>query len=508
MKLLNIFFAAIVLFALSSCGNFLKEYSQDLTYANKPSDLDEILMGDGYMNIVDVTQSVVGLGNKDGFYFPWLHILDDDTKIDDIVYNTQSREDLMQFFLWGEYPYKKGYEIVPDDTWARLYTHISVANVVLKKAEQIEGSKEEIERIKGESHFLRASMYYLLINLYAKPYNVSTASQDMGVPIKTTEYIEDIYFTRNSVAEVYELILNDLTKAAELLKGKKHKSIYRANYYATQALLSRIYLYMEEYNKSVIAADEAMLGNYALLDYRTLNKPDDYTNISTTYKNSPETIFSQGENIHYNTSSGIVCPNMFTLSENLISCFDDGDLRLKFVYSINWKGNYFPVKFAKKEDGIVSSSFLIRLPEIMLNKAEALAIIGEEGKARELINELREARFSTEKFQQIPAIGGADLVQYIRDERRRELAFECHRWFDLRRYGANVKFPFTKEIVHDYYTYNMETYSSKYEGSYKLNKYGSEPAYVLPIPIHVIEYNKGSIKDNEARPVRTPFMKE
>lgn len=507
MKLFNIILAAAVLFTFSSCGKFLEEYSQDLTYAKKTSDLDEILMGEGYMKIVDRTQSVVTLGNKDGFYFPWLHILDDDAEID-ISYNSDSRESLMQFHLWGEYPYKKGNDIVSDETWARLYTHISVVNVVLKKTEQIDGSQVELERIKGECHFLRASFYYLLVNLYAKPYSATTASQDMGVPIKTSEYIEDKYFSRNSVAEVYDLIIKDLTTSIELLKGKTIKSIYRTNYFAAQGLLSRIYLYMEEYKKSVIAANEAMSGNYQLLDYRGLSKPDEYTNASTTYKNSPETIFSQGENIHVNISSGIMCPNMFHLSNNLMECYDAGDLRLTYSFYLDWNGSYFPVKLAQQEDGVVSSSFLIRLPEIMLNKAEALAIMGQDGEARELIDQLREKRFTADQFRKVDVAGGEALVNYIREERRRELAFECHRWFDLRRYGVNSKYPFTKEIVHDYLTINTETWAPYNAGSYKLNRYGAEPAYVLPIPKHVIEYNKGEIKDNEARPKREPFIKE
>ena len=70
--------------------------------------------------------------------------------------------------------------------------------------------------------------YYYLVNFYAKPYAKATADTDLGVTIKTTEYIEDIYFTRNTVAEVYKQILEDLASAKRLLQGKKKKTVYRA----------------------------------------------------------------------------------------------------------------------------------------------------------------------------------------------------------------------------------------------------------------------------------------
>lgn len=63
------------LFLFGSCDSFLEEYSQDLTYAKTAADLDEILIGDGYMK---VSTDLISLGNSDGYYFPWLHVMDDD----------------------------------------------------------------------------------------------------------------------------------------------------------------------------------------------------------------------------------------------------------------------------------------------------------------------------------------------------------------------------------------------------------------------------------------------
>ena len=50
----NCIYVVLLLFFFSSCDSFLEEYSQDLTYAKTASDLDELLIGDGYMKIMDI----------------------------------------------------------------------------------------------------------------------------------------------------------------------------------------------------------------------------------------------------------------------------------------------------------------------------------------------------------------------------------------------------------------------------------------------------------------------
>lgn len=72
---------------------------------------------------------------------------------------------------------------------------------------------------------------------------------------------------------------------------------------------------------------------------------------------------------------------------------------------------------------------------------------------------------------------------------------------------VHPKYPSTKEIVHDHYFYDNSIRQVTYVGSYKLNMYESEPAYVIPIPQHVIEFNKGNMVDNETRPDREAFIR-
>ena len=121
-----------------------------------------------------------------------------------------------------------------DNTWTTLYKQISVVNLILEQLDTRFAANPEYNRLKGESLLLRGQAYFYLVNCYAKPYTPSTATADPGVPVKLTAPIEDKDYVREPVERVYTQIVDDLTEAAELLKGIENKSIYRAG--ATAAL--------------------------------------------------------------------------------------------------------------------------------------------------------------------------------------------------------------------------------------------------------------------------------
>ena len=101
-----------------------------------------------------------------------------------------------------------GVELVDSD-WKRLYEHIGYVNVIISYVKEFESDPEEIRhRIAGEAQFLRGWYYYMLVNLYAKPYSKETAAKDLGVPLNVTEFIEDKYFSRDPVEKVYEQIVS------------------------------------------------------------------------------------------------------------------------------------------------------------------------------------------------------------------------------------------------------------------------------------------------------------
>ena len=96
------------------------------------------------------------------------------------------------------------------------------------------------------------------------------------------------------------------------------------------------------------------------------------------------------------------------------------------------------------------------------------------------------------------------MVDFIRQERRRELCFEGHRWFDLRRYAVSPKYPESKMIRHNIYGEGASASEQVLLGYYILDTYDKDNDWVLPIPDYAIEFNDGALENNE-REDRTFF---
>lgn len=506
----RIFLYSVLLLALSGCSDFLREQSQDLTYATSCKDLSELLIGNGYMGIPENYSNFSG---NNGPYMPWIHVMDDDTR--ELHWGfpggnpALSFQKLASFHRWEKHPFQEGGAPYTDPNWARFYTHISILNVILEKVKEFPDNPiEEQMRVKGESHFLRGAYYFLLINTYARAYDATTAESDPGVPLKLSSHVEDRPFERATVAEVYRQVEADLLQAVACLEGLKSESVYRASEAAALTLLGRLYCYMGRWEEVPELCDRVIRKGYRLLDLNTHDPGKD----SFTHRDSPETIFSMGGNCWPQISERPKIPvratHTFTLSEEMqYRLYDETDLRPAafFYFSASVEDPYLqPLKFdeSKNRGKTVSDLFLFRIAEVYLNKAEALAMNGSEAEAVTTLQELRKNRFAPEQLTALP-LSGDELVRFIRDERRRELCFEGHRWFDLRRYAVSPKYPFEKEIRHDHYDSDPTANPASRQpgiitGYYLLEYYSREAGrFVMPLPDSEIEMNEGALVNNE-----------
>lgn len=496
-----------------------------MAYVEEVVDLKELLLGECYIQADQTlradptTYLYLQIMNRTSVQYPWIHMMDDDV---DALYGKYSTDAItlsfplgraMHCFSWQENPYlDEEYNELPEGNWTSMYHRIAVLNTILYQLDEMEGDidKEDLllaQQVKGEAFYLRAAYYFWMVNLYARPYCKTTADEDLGIPLKISSVVEDKFFTRNTLGEVYEQIVKDLKGAIENLKGIETTTIYRANLTAAYALLSRVYLYMEEYENCILMADSALLQpGYHLEDLNDYEEGSSF--LSAT---SSEVFFSQGSYI-----MGLIQPNnemsarreeaaSCTASAELLALYDaQYDLRLKaffgtYYYDVDGKR---AMKLRDQNDGIVSDIWGIRLAEVYLNKAEAEAQLGN-GNAVNTIKELLDKRMASGYQVTIPS-GGADLVNFVRNERRKELCFEAHRWFDLRRYAVNERVPLEKEIKHSAYDFTSidpvtgEGIWTKV-GYYLLNSYSQEPAsWIMPIPQDAIEFNEGNLL-NEKR---------
>lgn len=485
----TIAFAGILVVTATSCSDFLKEYSQDLAKVESWSDLDELLLGDAYLPPAMLTENT---GNLD-----ILHFMSDEMKPDytydgrsGIGYNYYTTQ-MFPFYTWMAdtgVDQLRQYQGKDEVYWNDLYKRINVCNMVLElideQPEPQYGDAEEKERVKGEAHFLRAAYYFILANLYGKPYVQETADTDLGVPVKLTGTIEDVEFMRVPLSLVYTQIISDLEDAERFLDAKTRKSVYRANTVAVNLLQSRVYLYMQNWGKAAEYADKVLKVQPALLDLHTKSVGED-----CLYKASPETIFSMGgysiaTAFADSQSWGYDNPTTYYVSDDMLALYSNNDLRKeRYIGKSEFMGldNVFMKVNGQYSHYAnyceVSSTFLLRTPEAYLTYAEAMAFDGNEGAARTKLEEFLKTRMDSRVEV---SESGNDLIDLIREERAREFLLEGHRWFDLRRYTVCQPYPWSKTITHDYLFYNTTTYAVDYIESYTLEKF--DPAYTLPIP--------------------------
>jgi len=510
MKLIkNILLAASVAICVS-CSDFLEEYSQDLKKVESWSDLDELLLGDGYFDsgrIYVANYTVYTEGELDNI--ACIHFMGDEMEAGtDYPYQKGlgNRKTMYPFYTWQkDTGVDEEEKFVGSDSryWDDLYKRINVTNMVIAVIDgQPEADEEDRlgkERVKGEAHFLRAACYFLLANLYGKPYVPATAASTPGVPVKTSEIIEDKEYTRNTLAEVYKQILDDLGEAEKYLSGKTRKSIYHANLTAVYLLKSRVYLYMQDWEHAAEYARKTLGEQDDLLFLALLTKGE-----NALYKSSPETIFSMGGYmVAYNFEDGKWYEPAFYLSDDMVSLFHENDWRSEHYIG---EGDYghkpvFLKVHGQNSDygkfGEVSDCFLLRTPEAYLTLAEASVMLGEEEEARKTLKAFLGSRMKTSV--EVTETGG-ELMNLIRDERAREFLLEGHRWFDLRRYTVYETYPFSKTIEHGYTFYDTYNSCSDYTNYYMLEK--DDPAYTLPIPRDIRSFQV-SIGNNE-RPERKP----
>ncbi|MBJ6367249.1 RagB/SusD family nutrient uptake outer membrane protein [Snuella sedimenti] len=156
------------------------------------------------------------------------------------------------------------YQRVPNNSrvdrfWRNSYRAIVGANTVIDLLE--EGSPEA-NQVLGENYYIRALVYFQMGNIFGKPYYQGRGN--LSVPLKLTSELDDIP-DRNTVGEVYDQVIADLLKAEALMNENKGPSF--ASKEAAQALLSRVYLYMEDHAKAIEYADKVInSGQYSLLE--------------------------------------------------------------------------------------------------------------------------------------------------------------------------------------------------------------------------------------------------
>jgi len=359
---------------------------------------------------------------------------------DNVMYTQFSSDPLYLVFTREHFPDQNNSSYF----WFIAYRIILGTNTVIASA--TEGESAQSDQLIGENYYLRAMVSFDLLRFYGKPY--TTDPNGPGIIIRTDPGEEGIK-PRATVAESYDQIINDLLKAEELMDDGLSRGVEFASKLSAQALLCRLYLYMERNEDAIEYANKVINNGVGVHLASNENYLDNFANT----QNSSESIFiikftqadHRGKNgsigsMYYDDGNNNGWGEVFASGSfrTLISQHPD-DIRNQLILSTGGTKSGYPIHYILKfsgQEGVVNlaSPQYIRLSEIYLNRAEAYAKMGNSAGALADVNLIRErAGLSGEALYTSGNLGNRSVLDVVLEERRLELAYEGHRGFDLTR---------------------------------------------------------------------------
>lgn len=470
MKKQIIYITAILGWSLlGSCSKFLEETSQSEVIPKTTVDYRELLMGSGYYPRQEPAD--------------FLYFMDDDVEFNSTYDNgsavgsTTARIHFPKF-TWQ--PYFVDFNGLGDPVaqdpastgYYMYYTWIKGCNAVLDNIDNAIGTQAERDRVKGEALAVRAFYYWRLAEMYGEPYNANPAS--LAVPLKLNSGIDEQYMKRATVKEVYDVILRDLKEASRLMDPLPVVRMdYHINQPAIHILLSRVYLFMNNWAASKEEANKAFDMGSRLWDMTALT-----ASYVHNYSN-PEVEWMFGGSTQPDQS-------IYMPSNQLLALFDANDARRKWGFGMSSQtANYVLVSKIATGTELVQN---IRTSEATLNRAEANVMLNLLPDAMNDLNALR--RFRIPGYVDENITDKAQLLKAIHDERRKEFCFELFRWFDLRRNGM-------PSISH---VYKADPGAS--DLTYVLKE--RDPMYTLPFPNILIIRNPAMEQNASAKSGERP----
>jgi hypothetical protein len=439
--------ASVCLVAINlSCKKYLEVKSDaKLVVPKTLSDLQAILDDAEKMNFL--RSPSYGETSADDYFIPELNL----------NATSQLARDL---YLWKKIDYRW------QNDWSEAYLPVYNANLCLETLTAVErtpANAKAWDNVKGSALFYRSFYFFALTMQFGHAYDSQKSGQDPGIVLRLQSDF-NIPSERASVQACLERVLSDASDAAANLPDLQISSI-RPSKAAAFALLSRVYIYMRNYERASFFANESLKIQSALMNF---NSDSDILGLDV---NVPFRRFNK-ETIFYSemfSNFGLHSPSSARIDTLLYNSYDLNDLRRRAYFRVNGAYQQFKGSYASAISTLFSG---LATDEMYLNRAEGKAWAGDASGAMDDLNLLLKTRWRNTAvyLPQIASSRGEALLK-IRTERRKELLMRNIRWQDIKRFnkeGDNL-IPIRK-----------------YQGQlYRLEV--NAPYYALPLPIDIIE---------------------
>ena len=338
--------------------------------------------------------------------------------------------------------------------WRSSYEAIAQINIILAELADFSADEDWKNGIAGQLHFLRALFFHNAAKVYGYDPTAVSGTDRGTIPLNLKpvySFDKIINLPRATSEELYAQLYDDLEKAYDYLENTpKTRGPHFVTQGAVAAFFSRVALYNGDYDRVVIEADKALesgVGKFSTYDsyvsdwraavhpesiFEVEFKPDQNIGIN----NAPRADFTNRLNAEdLTTISG---RGNAKVSDELFALYEDHDVRKQLI----WKGlgarsddNQMTKFFSRGGIPNLDNIPVIRVSEVYLNRAEAYARM--PGKEQLALNDINTIRVRA-GLDPVAGLSEDLLIDEVLKQRKLELAFEGHSFFDYKRLGLDI----------------------------------------------------------------------
>ncbi len=415
-----------------------------------------------FQNVQDLQDGLIGVYTKYDL-------------VQDIAHSATFTDELSVGFISGGQRVGD-YQFILDATslsaftfWQRGYEEINEGTRLILAAESVpleDGEQDQYNNILGQVHALRAYSHFKLLSYYS-----TDLTDDNALGVIAVDFVPSIddTFPRNTNGEVFALIEADLQRAENLLQDQSNATFISRDF--VTALRARMATYRGQYGMATTYAQQ-LLDSYTIAtrtQYTSMFLDEDNTEIIFKLERTRGDVFDSAGNGVSNmaspsragakfafTNETINGGPYFEIGRSLFNLFDEDDIRFDvnvgpesiispdYQNAADFENEDILLVFkypGSETQPLMNDLKVFRASEMLLILAEAAAdaanINGAANTTAAYIKQLRDARFGTD--QPLPSYANeTEAFAAILYERRIELAFEGHRFHDLKRLGARA----------------------------------------------------------------------